>query len=396
LEILHPDRDFGSHILGLPSGADQVRQYTATRILVDEFAFHDKKAQEQTLDAINPAISGPDGKAVIVSTPCPETKFEELITQLNPDVPMKQIMTGVSLAMNKLNQNVLFLHYSADPYKRTPEWFHKEKFGTTVEGVPIPGASGVDEYTWRREYELSFEFPVGEPVIPEFKKELHCAAYARSGSLIPDKPLEVGVDFGSRFPAVVFAQVDSLGRLIIHDGIMPENENLDRFMIRINNEIKTKYAEVKKINIYCDPAGAARSGQGTAPPAVQLIHEYFKIKPLYKLTKPSDRARAIRKLASQLIGGDPGLIVNPLAGKYISTQGKEACGIISKALEIGWVYDDTKPDKLEPKKDGFYDHLMDAFGYMFIFLYPSLFTDSQSDRKYQVHLPQFARKFLRR
>lgn len=396
LELIHPDRNMGSHIMGLPSGADQVRQYTATRILVDEFAFHDKTAQEQTFDAIAPAISGPNGKATIVSTPCPDTKFEKLTQDLNPDIPIREIMPGLSVGVNRLNQTVIFLKYMADPNKRTQAWYYKEKYGTTVEGIPIPGASGVDEFTWRREYELSFEFPVGEPVVPEFKKELHCAAYATHGQILPDKALEVGLDFGSRFPAVVFSQVDSLGRLIIHDGIMPQDMNLDRFLIKIDNEIKTKYKDIKRVNFYCDPAGGSRSNQGTAPPAVQSVFEYFKVKPKYVLSKPEDRARAIRKLAGQLIGGVPGLIVNPLAGLYITPGGKEQAGIIPKALEIGWVYDENKASKLEPLKEGFYEHIMDALGYQFIFLYPSLFEDAKGVRKRMIHMPSFTRKFLRR
>ncbi len=395
LEIIHPDSNFGSHILGLPSGSDQMRSYTATRVFLDELAFWEKRDQDLILDALKPAIYG-DGKASIISTPNPGTKFEQLVTDLNGDIPMRNIMTGLDVANNKLNQSVIFLHYSADPAKRSQEWLYKEKFGTTIEGVPIAGCSGVDEFTWRKEYELSFDFPKGEPVVPEFKKELHCTAYTSYGQFIKDKPLEVGVDFGSRFPAAVFMQRDSLNRLIIHDGLLPANENLDRFLIRVDNFIKTRFPDAKKINFYCDPAGASRSGQGTAPPAVEFIYNFFKIKPQYRMSKPSDRARGIRKLASQLIGTAPGLIVNPLAGRYISGDGKEETGIIPKAFTTGWIYDDVKKDKLEPLKDGFFDHLMDALGYAFIYLYPNLVTDKQDNPRFKIHLPQRLRPFLRR
>lgn len=381
LEIMHPDKAIGSHILGLPSGSDQIRSYTATRVFVDESAFHEKKDQIETFAALKPAIEGPSGKAIIVSTPKPDTKFEELTTQLNPDVPMEHIMEGLDLASNKFNHKVLFLRYLADPKKRTEEWFFKEKFGTTVDGIPIPGASGVDEYDWRREYELSFDYPLGTPVVQEFKRDIHCVPYAKYGEYMEDKPLEVGIDFGSRFPAVVFMQVDSLNRLIVHDGIMPYDENLDVFLPRIDRYIHEHFPDVCKINIYCDPAGSARSGQGTAPPATEAIYQHFKIVAKYKPSKPKDRARVIRKLAGKIIGPAPSLIVNPHAGIYInSAERKEITGVIPKALEIGWVYDSDKPGQLEPLKDDFHDHLMDAMGYAVTFLYPNLFSEEARKR----------------
>lgn len=376
-QIFHPDKEFNSHLLGLPSGADKIRQYTATKILIDEFGFHEKKDQVLTMAAVNPAIYG-DGKASIVSTPVPDTKFEELVTKLNPDVPVKEIMTGLYVARNIYNQTVVGLKYTADPAKRTQEWFHKERYGTTPEGIPIPGCSGVDEYTWRREYELSFDFPIGTPVVTEYKRDLHCAAYASHGEILTDKALEVGIDFGSRFPSAVFSQVDSLNRLIIHDGLLPEDMQLDRFLNLVENTVKTKFGDVKKVNYYCDPAGAARDNQGKGPPAAKVLMERFKQTPKYRISNPGDRAMGIRKLAGQLIGGVPGLVVNPLAGIYIAPNGEQTPGIIPKGFEVGWVYDSN--DKLTPKKDKFFEHLFDAFGYSFIYLYPSLVKDANEQR----------------
>ena len=50
---------------------------------------------------------------------------------------------------------ILKLHYSADPAKRAPEWKQR-----AMQGMPTRG--------WLREYELSFEAPLGQAVIPEF------------------------------------------------------------------------------------------------------------------------------------------------------------------------------------------------------------------------------------
>jgi len=56
----------GSYIKAIPQGADQLRQYTASGIFMDEFAFWDDA--EATYGASVPTIQG-GGRIVIVSTP---------------------------------------------------------------------------------------------------------------------------------------------------------------------------------------------------------------------------------------------------------------------------------------------------------------------------------------
>lgn len=56
----------GSSIRAVASGPDQLRQFTFTRILLDEFAFHDRAREEWT--ACKPCIEG-GGHIDMVSTP---------------------------------------------------------------------------------------------------------------------------------------------------------------------------------------------------------------------------------------------------------------------------------------------------------------------------------------
>jgi hypothetical protein len=58
--------DTGSTIRAVASGPDQLRQFTFTRILLDEFAFHDRARDEWT--ACKPCIEG-GGHIDMVSTP---------------------------------------------------------------------------------------------------------------------------------------------------------------------------------------------------------------------------------------------------------------------------------------------------------------------------------------
>jgi hypothetical protein len=79
---------------------------------------------------------------------------------------------------------------------------------------------------------------------------------------------------------------------------------------------------------------------------------------------------------SRRIGDAMGIIVNPAGGMFISKNGDKRNGMFIETFETGWVYDMPKEGayhiKEEPKKDGFYDHLMDALGYAFIDVFPLL------------------------
>lgn len=67
-----------SYIHGVPQGADQLRQYTATAILNDEFAFWSKG--RETFMASKPTIDG-GGKVTLISSP-QEGFFKELCFDL--------------------------------------------------------------------------------------------------------------------------------------------------------------------------------------------------------------------------------------------------------------------------------------------------------------------------
>lgn len=67
-----------SRIQGVAQGADQLRQYSATAILMDEFAFWDRA--RETFQASKPTIDG-GGKITLISSPR-EGFFKELVFDL--------------------------------------------------------------------------------------------------------------------------------------------------------------------------------------------------------------------------------------------------------------------------------------------------------------------------
>ena len=67
-----------SNIQGVPQGADQLRQFGATAILMDEFAFWERG--RETFFASKPTIDG-GGKITLISSPR-EGFFKEIVFDL--------------------------------------------------------------------------------------------------------------------------------------------------------------------------------------------------------------------------------------------------------------------------------------------------------------------------
>lgn len=385
----------GSTLTALPSGSDKCRGLTVTNAFYDEFAFQENS--EENLKALKPTLEGSGCRAMIVSTPKFNTKFQELVTKVKKNTSFTEIFTGLSLIRNEWNHNVVFLHYTANPDKRSEEWYHRERHGATPDGTPIPGESGVDPFTWEQEYELSFTVPTGKPVVPEFSQALHCGAYE---GFIEGKPLHVGIDFGY-FSSAVFFQADSLNRAVIHTGLLVEDEELESLMIRIRDFIAQEFPGCPKddIHFYADPAGSAGNSQNTAPPATKLLQRFFRKTVRYMKSSPKDRAVAIRNKFAKRVGDAMGVILNPAGGILIKSGGEERYGLFVEALQSGWIYKkpkEGKPQDEEPFKDGFYEHLMDGLGYAFIHVFPALYEKAVTARTGRTRLPVRTKKFLRR
>ena len=108
---------------------------------------------------------------------------------------------------------VVRLHYRADDAKRTETWLDDAK-------------AGMPERGWRREYEIDWAAPAGEPVVPEFEPAVHVKEFAWD----PAVRLLRGWDFGFVTPAVIFAQQDAYGILKVHSELVPFNTPLEHLL----------------------------------------------------------------------------------------------------------------------------------------------------------------------
>ena len=118
---------------------------------------------------------------------------------------------GVQTWRNLRNKFCVFrLHYIADPRKRSETW-------------SLEARAGMPQRGWRREYEIDWTSPEGDPVIPEYSASIH----VRELDARPGVRLLRGWDFGFVTPAVVFAQLDASGRLLVLAECVPFNTPLD-------------------------------------------------------------------------------------------------------------------------------------------------------------------------
>jgi hypothetical protein len=108
---------------------------------------------------------------------------------------------------------VIRLHYTADPVKRTPEW-------------KAETSRNLHPRTWRREYEIDWASPEGEPVVPEYQEGTHCRMFEWDPTL---RCLRFW-DFGFVSPVVLFGQLTVFGQLRIRRELCPFNTPLDQLM----------------------------------------------------------------------------------------------------------------------------------------------------------------------
>jgi hypothetical protein len=350
-----------SRIVATASTANKMRGKTFTRVWLDEFGFQEN--QEATLRSAMAAVKGPIAKLIINSTPVPRSLYEELgRKELDVNFEPIERMQGVTEYRNNRGHCVLYVHHTADPNKRSEEWIE--------ETIKTEG-----ELAYQVEYNLKWLLPVGKPVFKGFTKETYCRPYKHFG--IMDGPrLSEGWDFGGHHPAWVCAQRGPVGNLVTHKAIMGVDMDLYDFMDLVE-EIREREFGGMEYDMYCDPAGDAVNGQGTAPPAQMILEQRFKKKVRSIRSKPADRVRAMKQLMGKIYGGYPGLVLHPMLGEAYHQDGQVETGVMIEGFETGLVYDklrgnDVGVHKLTYKKDQWFEHLFDALGYMFIYLYPGL------------------------
>jgi hypothetical protein len=257
--------------------------------------------------------------------------------------------TGVEFWHNKINKFcIIKLHYTADERKRTAVWKESAKAG-------LPDAA------WQQEYEINFEQQRGKRVFGEYSEHTHRKDLQENKELVFYR----GWDFGYRRPACVITQIDNNDIWIILQEFLGCDEPLEVFAKKVLDCCPDgKYKD------YCDPAGAQSSDKSVRT-SIEVLNA-LNIYPVYKKSSPTERARIIR--SKLLIREDKnyGLLIN------------KSCQILHEGFGGGYHYpENPTPNQLDaPEKDGFYDHVFDALGYIAY----SVFKYSNPERKKKQHL----------
>ncbi len=168
----------------------------------------------------------------------------------------------------------------------------------------------------------------------------------------PFRPLLVGMDFGWHHPAAVFFQIDDKGCVNILSEHLGKEVSAERFAQDVWDQVQKNFPRVPRhhVRFFGDPAGAQRSDKGDTTFAIlakQGIRVGHRVMPI------ETGLDLIRDLLREIRGSRPRLQAHP------------RCKDLIKAFLGGYYYDTMRGGgvRMEPKKDGYYDHLVDALRY---------------------------------
>lgn len=340
--------ELGSRILGFPSGADQLRQFTFSGMLFDEMAFWDN-AEDAYASSV-PTIEG-GGRMTLISSPAPgffkRLVFDELqdegSQEQKEELPCGRFPTeGVEAWQNPKNKFVIVkLHYTADPKKRDPSWLEN-----------IRSAMSVSKF--RQEYDLQWDTFHGKPVFPDFSEKLHCV---ESASPEIGLPLLLGVDQGLNAACVVCQQQGE--RFVVLKEILGVNMGAERFVEKVCRELALDFPEwsdlKKDFIVYMDPAGFSRRDVDERTYASVWVNRGFK------RCFPGPMLWEERR---QSVEG--GLLKQNKEGSIFRIV-KGECSLLLRGFNGGYRYSekafDVEPTRARPVKDE-HSHVQDALQYV--------------------------------
>ena len=359
-----------SKLQGFPQGSDQMRQFTFSGAMLDEWAFWEQA--QSSYSALKPTLDG-GGRLTGFSSRSPgffkKVVFDQFDSQdltfkeIPPVTPLRPL-EGVELWKNPKNKfTIVDLHYTADPRKRGPEWKEAVRSSMPVRDFMM-------------EYERSWQTFEGKPVYADFNRTIHVSEATVRPE--PGIPLLLGWDFGLT-PACLLAQL--VGRqLRIITEFVETSGSISKLAPVVWNILQTRYLPWThgddKIYSYVDPAGFQRA-QTDERTCVDVMRKagFGQIRP-----GPVDwesRRKAVEDFLTKTYGEGPGLIISG------------ECPILIEGFAGGYQYPEKaieiEPTKITPLKNK-YSHPHDALQYMAA-------GASQLMRRYgnqsQIHTPSY-------
>lgn len=189
----------------------------------------------------------------------------------------------------------------------------------------------------------------GDPVYPQFSTHLHARDNIHFN---PDLGLMRFWDFGYRRPACIFVQMDEEFRIHVLAEILGENEEAKPFTERVKAFSNRNFSNAIGYLDFGDPAAAQKKDTGStlsilADAGIELI---------FIVSSIEEGTRRVRFLLESIIKGQPAIQVS-----------RHNAPLTMRMLQGGY----RLAANHRPLKDGFYDHLADAFRYGIV----NLFTE---------------------
>lgn len=191
-----------------------------------------------------------------------------------------------------------------------------------------------------RDGEWGATFP-GAPVIPQFKRMLHVDPLIKPAG----RTVFRAWDFGYNRPGCLVTQVSKDNRIEVVAELLGHKQEAKDFIPDVAKLTSEHFPNSTGIEDHGDPAVKQHKDTGSA---LTLLHS-AGIQMRFQVTPLDLSLKILRSRFGSLIGGKPAITIHP------------RCRVLLGALAGGYHF---KDDGVTPKKDGYYDHLVDCLRYL--------------------------------
>lgn len=190
-----------------------------------------------------------------------------------------------------------------------------------------------------RDGEWGTTFP-GQPVLRAFNRKVHTARLTYKGGTVFRF-----WDFGFNRPYCCWCQITVDGRIEVMREYLGHYMEVEQFAADVKRKSAEWFPNAPAYKDYGDPAVAQKKDTGQA----LAILTKAGITIMYQHTPLDLSLRVVRSLLEKLVGGVPAVLID-----------SRECPVLVGACAGGYHF---KEDGTTPKKDGYYDHPVDAFRY---------------------------------
>jgi len=197
--------------------------------------------------------------------------------------------------------------------------------------------------------------------------------HVQSVEMDPQVALLEAWDYGHSHPAVLWAQLLPWGECRILGGVMGQDMFLPDFAPLALKYRAEWFPHALMVQSTGDPAGEQASNQGAPRRAVDMLREFGVYpQPCLGANHPDRRDAAIQAMAGYMrrrTARGEAFTINPRC-MLVSAERQVQTEVVVDGLEAGYVWDERaiinsmSPSTRRPKKDGWYDHLMNCAEYV--------------------------------